>query len=235
MNSLDSIKIILVNPNSSGNIGAVCRAMKTMGIKKLAVTGSAQYDEKEIRYRSVHAFEIYENAERPSSLEEALAGTVYSAGTTRRKGAKRKYHSILPEDLAERISRYTEGISAVVFGNEEHGLTSQELALCSEAVNIPSSPEFPSLNLSHAVQVITYTLYRHTVPAGGYNPVTTDRISEVAGRAVECLNEIGYFGPSGQDDMEIFLRDLFVRAALDRKEADRIESLIFNIRGMVKR
>lgn len=232
---MNNIKIILVNPNSSGNIGSVCRAMKTMGIKKLAVTGNGEYDEEEIRYRSVHAFEIYKNAERPAGLEDALTGTVYSAGTTRRKGSRRKYHSILPEDLAERISRYKSGQSAVVFGNEEHGLTSRELSLCNEAVNIPSSPEFPSLNLSHAVQVITYTLYRKLVPAGGYNPVTADRISEVAAGAVGCLNEIGFFSPSGQEDMKVFLRDLFVRAALDRKEADRIESLFFNIRGIVNR
>jgi tRNA/rRNA methyltransferase len=232
--SLSRIKIVLVNPKSCGNIGSVCRAMKTMGIHNLSIISDKEYDEETIRSLSVHAYDIFESAERHSDLPDALKNTVYSAGVTRRKGSRRKYHSVLPEDLAARLSQYADGISAVVFGNEEHGLTKKELSFCNDAVLIPSSPEFPSLNLSHAVQVITYNLYRGIVPSGGYNPVDRERIEKMTESIVFLMDELGFFIPSGKEDMEIFVRDMLARSSPDRKEADRIESIYYKLQGIIR-
>ena len=111
-------KIVLVHPDDSGNIGAVCRSMKTMGIHQLIIADPQEYDEHTIEVRSVHAFDIYKNAQFFPTLKEALAGTALSVGTSRRAGKKRKYRTFLPEEMCDSICQMSDGEVAIVFGNE---------------------------------------------------------------------------------------------------------------------
>jgi TrmH family RNA methyltransferase len=159
MNFFNRIQVILAHPQSSGNIGAVCRAMKTMNIHTLSIIGKKNFDPVRIKHLAVHAYDIYKNASVFNNLEDALQDVSLIAGITRRRGKKRKYFAITPEELAEKIT-YNRGKTALVFGNEESGLSREELSYCHLAVKIPSSGVFPSLNLSHAVQIITYQVFR---------------------------------------------------------------------------
>jgi tRNA/rRNA methyltransferase len=229
---LDRTVIVLCRPEESGNVGAVCRAMKTMGIKQLRIVKGRELNDHIISYRSVHAFDVYENAAFYDTLPEALADIVLSAGTTRRRGKKRKTVSLLPEEFAERASATTAGRIGVIFGNERTGLTDAELAECAIAVHIPSSSEFASLNLSHAVQILSYEMYRAAVPAAGYTPVARERIESLTTSAIASLEEIGFFSTAGNSITTEFLRDVFSRAHLSKTEADRMEKMFRKIANL---
>ena len=113
---MDRIEIVLVEPKESGNIGSTCRAMKTMGLSRLTIVGDAVYDERIIRTFAVHSQEIWQRHRRVESLENALQDSVLAAGTSRRRGKKRKYFFVSPEQLASRVHSIGEGTVSVVFG-----------------------------------------------------------------------------------------------------------------------
>ena len=213
-------------------MGSVCRAMKTMGVNALRIVTERPLDPHTVSYMSVHAFDVFESATFYDSLPEALSDVVLSAGTTRRRGKKRKTVSLLPEEFAERAAATAGGKIAVVFGNERTGLTDAELAECAIAVHIPSSPEFPSLNLSHAVQIVTYSLYRTAKPTTRYTPVERERIEELTAASISSLEDIGFFTVAGNSIMTEFLRDLFSRAHLSKTEADRVEKMFRKIANL---
>jgi tRNA/rRNA methyltransferase len=129
--------------------------------------------------------------------------------------------------LAEVVQKTGDGLISIVFGRESDGLTDDEVAMCSQVVTIPTSDQFPSLNLSQAVQIITYCLYDtiKTYPEGA-NPVTQGRCEEAALKACDALDEIGYF-KLGQEKLWTFrfLRDVFVRSALTESEIQKMEKV----------
>jgi tRNA/rRNA methyltransferase/tRNA (cytidine32/uridine32-2'-O)-methyltransferase len=165
---LEEIVVILCRPGDPGNIGAVCRAMMNMGLSKLRITGLSGADlapfEGEIRSRAVHAAGIWEGAGYFETLEAAAADCGILAGTTRRRGRKRKDVTMDCRELARWLCGRP-GKAALAFGNERSGLDDEELALCNIASHIPVSGAFPSLNLSHAVQIYGYELFRALGPS----------------------------------------------------------------------
>lgn len=230
--NLDRIQIVLVEPQSSENIGSVCRAMKTMGISKLAIIGKKVYDTARVNNLSVHAFDIYEKSIRYENLKSALKTSVLTAGTTRRSGKKRKYISIYPEELASKIADISEGEISIVFGRESSGLTVEELAECNIAVNIPSSPDSPSLNLAQAVQVITYSIYRSNYSGKGYTPVNSERMEQVIETIASSLDKINFFKLKEREELEQFFSDLLMRAGTSQTESLRIEKTFRKIAGI---
>lgn len=230
--NLDRIQIVLVEPQSGENIGSVCRAMKTMGISKLAIIGKKVYDTARVNNLSVHAFDIYEKSIRYENLKSALKTSVLTAGATRRSGKKRKYISIYPEELASKIADISEGEVSIVFGRESSGLTVEELAECNIAVNIPSSPDSPSLNLAQAVQVITYSIYRSNYSGRGYTPVNSERVEQVIETIASSLEKINFFKQKERVELEQFFSDLLMRAGTSQTESLRIEKTFRKIAGI---
>ena len=230
--NLDRIQIVLVEPQSSENIGSVCRAMKTMGISKLTIVGKKIYDKARINNLSVHAFDIYEKSIRCDTLGSAVKNSVLTAGATRRSGKKRKYISIYPEELASKIADISEGEISIVFGRESSGLTVEELAECNIAVNIPSSPDSPSLNLAQAVQVITYSIYRSNYSGKGYIPVNSERMEQVIETIASSLDKINFFKLKEREELEQFFSDLLMRAGISQTESLRIEKTFRKIAGI---
>ncbi len=227
------IQIVLVETQDAANIGAVCRAMKTMGISKLAIVSEADYDINRIKTLSLHAYDLYENHRRFSNLPAALADSILTAGATRRRGKFRKFFSLLPEEFAEKVQgSEAEGLISIVFGREADGLTDMELACCDLAIHIPSSPAFPSLNLAQAVQVITYTLHRTLVPRTGYLPIMKDRLETVSHTIADSFEQIGFYKQDEQELVRLFFRDILGRAALSESEADRVEKMFRKMAGI---
>jgi tRNA/rRNA methyltransferase/tRNA (cytidine32/uridine32-2'-O)-methyltransferase len=141
--------------------------MKNMGLSRLRIAGAVPsanqgyFSDREaalIRARAVHAADIWEKAEFFDSLAPALADLSLAVGVTRRRGHRRKTVTMDSRSLALWL-REKPGSAALVFGNERTGLDDQELSLCNIASHIPASDEFPSLNLSHAVQIYAYELF----------------------------------------------------------------------------
>ena len=239
--NLSNVVIILSRPEESRNVGAVCRAMANNGLKTLRIVGKkSDFDEERVRILAIHASPIWERAEFFDTITDAAKDCVLCAGTTRRRGKKRG-KLLLPEEFSETASPITQnGKIAVVFGNERTGLEEEELDECTMGITIPSSAEFGSLNLSHAVQIISYHLYRNFLDEGkkisrGSVPVTLDRLGKTVTEIADSLQKIGFFKVTGRSDMEKFWTDVLSRAALSESEAAYIEKVFSKAAGLASK
>jgi len=236
---LESISIVLCGTQDSGNIGAVCRAMKNMGLSSLKLAAPKninEINEEVIRTRAVHAVDVWESVKVYNSLRDAISDASIVVGTTRRRGKNRKDLSLNPSECAAFLKNYQGGSAALVFGNERTGLETEELALCNISSHISANPEFPSLNLSHAVQIYCYELYnaiRGGAPQkGNLQPVDRDTIDALTHSVCDSLEGIGFYSHSrelGKKQHEQFFRDIFARAGLTKFESDYLKSVFKKI------
>ncbi|HVP19851.1 MAG TPA: TrmJ/YjtD family RNA methyltransferase [Spirochaetia bacterium] len=235
MNRQTDVRIVLVRPRDPRNVGSACRAMKCMGITTLGIVPDSLLDPTQARTLAHYAADVLEGAMLYPRLADAIKDAVLIAGTTRRRGRNRKYFSIFPEQLGQRIASIASGTVAVLFGNEETGLTDEELSLCHLAVNIPASQQFPSLNLSHAVQVVCYEIFRarsveHLTP---FAPVRASELDSLVSVITRSLARIGFFHIVGPDQMTVFFKDILGRAGLSMNEARRLGVVFRKIAGLI--
>ena len=236
--NLNKIIIVLDHPDESRNIGAACRAMANNDISELRIVGKKEdYDIEHIHTLAIHAAPIFDKANFYESIKEATADCAICAGTTRRAGKKRG-KLLLPEEFAEMTDTITSGGNvAIVFGNERTGLTDEQLDQCNVGVTIPSSDNFGSLNLSHAVQIICYHLFRESLRQNnkrlaGYTPLSMQRIDKSVQIITDNMQKVGFFKMPGREDMENFWRSLLSRASLSESEAQYLEKIFIKIAGL---
>ncbi len=239
---LSNIVIVLDHPDESRNIGAACRAMANNDISELRIVGNkAAYDTEHIHVLAIHAGPIFDKAKFFNSITEATADCSICAGTTRRRGKKRG-KLLLPEEFAQMADGITEpgGKVAVIFGNERTGLTDEQLDQCNLGVTIPSSDNFGSLNLSHAVQIMSYHLFRRALlqekgEYRGYTPLTLERVDRTVQTITDNMQKIGFFKMPGREDMENFWRSLLSRASLSEGEAQYLEKIFDKMSGLASK
>lgn len=233
---LNQIQIVLCRPEGGLNVGSVCRCMENMGLSRLALVGDISgLNREHLRDMAVHSRGIFDRARRSASLPEVLEDSVIAAGITRRRGSRRKNFSYLPEELAQRAAAYREGTISLVFGNERNGLNDEELAACTAACHIPADPANPSLNLSHAVQILSYVFYRQAEDrVGRYSPVPLETVETLSDTINGTLEEIGYFDKADRFDTRRYFRDILSRAGMSLKEARHMEKVFQKIRYLKK-
>ena len=159
MSSL-TFRIVLVEPLYSGNIGSTARVIKNFGFSELVLLNPCDID-KDARIMSVHAYDVIENATIATTIEEAVEGSNLIVGMTGLPGKTENKHKRMPALPPRKLREKLEGKSGIVsllFGREDDGLNNEELELCDMVVYIPTSPEYTSMNLSHAVSVVLYEL-----------------------------------------------------------------------------
>jgi tRNA/rRNA methyltransferase len=161
-----NLYVVLVEPKNPGNIGSAARAMKNMGIANLRLVKPADYrDVDEQRKMGYRSQEIIENSREFDSLPEALADISLIFLATSRKG-KWKRDFVTPTEAADIISqRLSKEKIALVFGREDFGVTIDESQLANYYISIPAAVQYPSLNLSQAVMVVAYEIFK-TVGSG---------------------------------------------------------------------
>lgn len=173
---LDNIYVVLVEPKNPGNIGAAVRAMKNMGISHLRLVKPIEYrdaiEQKKMGYRSQ---EITESSEEFETLDQALFDMSLIFVATSKKG-KWKKDVIYPEKAAEIIMEHNinEKI-AVVFGREDSGVTIDESQTANYCITVPTAVSYPSLNLSQAVLLVLYEIYRKLTVT---QPISTPKRAE---------------------------------------------------------
>ena len=144
--------VILVRPTEEGNVGAVARAMANTGLDRLVLVEPAVRIGATALARAVSGAPILEAAVRSGSLTAALASFRHVVGTTSQRERSFRSRTIAPRQLPERLASGNPHHTALIFGPERSGLTTEELALCGTVVRIPTASEKSTLNLAQAVR-----------------------------------------------------------------------------------
>jgi TrmH family RNA methyltransferase len=229
---LKNVSIVLVDTRTPANIGAVARSMMNMGLSRLVLVRPRDPGGDEARRLAAGASQILDSAEIHSSLQEAVAREGLVFGTSRHPGRKRK-NIRTPRDMAAQTLPFlSRNRAAVVFGNEVNGLEIEDLMLCHEIISIPSSEEFPSLNLAHAVMIVAYELFT----ASRVNGAAPD--SELAphrdlelfyGHLQETLQAIEFLGHDRPERIMFAIRQIFGRARLEARDLSILRGILTSI------
>jgi len=227
------ISVVLVGTQSPGNIGMVCRAMKNMGLADLRLVNPCRVDHPDAAMFAVSAKDLLQEAKIFTSLEDALADCEFSVATTRRHGKYRNEIST-PDQIVTRFAGCApQSRLALVFGREDSGLTTDEVARCRWQSTIETADEYGSLNLSQAVLIFCYEFLKGAAPAAVATPAR-----ELAGSASlepfydhmeKTFLRIGYLNPQNPDHMMRTMRRIFARAELDEREVSSLRGLLSQI------
>jgi tRNA/rRNA methyltransferase len=229
--SLNRFRVVLSHPSHPGNIGAVARALKTMGLSRLYLVSPRSFPDPEAETRASGATDVLANAVVCSSLTEALTGVTMAAAFT----ARRRELS-LPMQWARQAAgtlaeAAEQGDVALVFGNETYGLSNEELALCQLPVMIPANPEYSSLNLGAAVQLMCYELRIATqslgeAPASYGELATIDEVEQMIDHFQKAMTTSGFFNPENPKRLMPRLRRMFGRIRLERDEVNILRGML---------
>ena len=219
MSNLSNIRIVLVEPLYSGNVGSTCRAMANMGVQELFLVKPQIVDGwVDDERMACHATQQLQGRREVGSLEEAVADCVAVVGATARLGLYRQ-HVRSPREIAPDLVKLSgSGKVALVFGREDKGLFNEEIGLCTHLIRIPTADEYVSLNLSQAVMVCCYELF---TALGSYEPPREKSDLAPAGHRIQMMKmwrklllEIGFMKDDKADHMMQGVQRIFTRGAV---------------------
>ncbi len=246
----ERLLIVLVGTQHPGNIGSAARAMKTMGLSRLVLVAPLQFPHPDAYALAAGANDVLEAAIRVDTLAEAIADCRLVLGCTARS-RRIALEELHPRQAAARALAAVETGAevAIVFGRERTGLENDELQLCHAAVHIPANPEYSSLNLAAAVQILAYELRvawstdaaPPTALAAGVPrvdevrsepPATHAQIEGFFSQLAETLDAIDFHkGRTPATAMRKFRR-LFLRADLDARDVRLLRGLLADAKRM---
>ena len=227
--------IVLVEPQHPGNVGAVARVMANFGCDELLLVGGCEIDDDAMA-RAKAGQPLLESARRIASLKEALVETPVSVATSGivPKGDSRWQRAPHPvQELADLLKGRE---PALVFGRENHGLDRGELALCDLTIQVPTSPEHPVLNLSHAVGIVLYELFRNDAFQRPYRPDVVERqeIDLLVERIMEAVR-MSRFAKRRLPRAETTLRRILVRSEIDEWDYETLMGMFKELRPLRRR
>lgn len=216
---LDRVRIVLVNTSHPGNIGSATRAMKTMGLQKLYLVAPQQFPHAKAKEMASGSSDMLDQAIVVETLLEAINDCTLIIGTSARMRTI-PWPLLSPREMAMKVKQEPPHSQiAILFGREQSGLTNEELQHCHLHIHIPTNPDYSSLNIAQAVQIIAYELRLASLEE---TPVTTTQDYRLA----------------NADEMERFflhLRDTlvaidFLKMNAPRKLMTRLRRLFFRVR-----
>ncbi len=243
-NPLDNIRIVLVNTTHPGNIGAAARAMKNMGLRHLYLVAPLRYPADDATWRAASAVDVLDAAIVVDSFDAAIAGCSLVIGTSARE---RTIPWPLLDPRRACAQAYREAAQqpiALVFGREDRGLTNEELQKCQLHIHIPSNPEYSSLNIAMAVQVVAYELRMLQVAdelptdamdGWDFDYANNDDIERFFTHLDMALTEMGYLKPEAPKQTSTRLRRLFQRTRLDAMEINMLRGILSSAQYWVRR
>ena len=236
---LDSVKVVLVNTSHPGNMGSAARAMKTMGLSELVLVDPVSPPDGKSSAMAAGAGDVLANARVCDSLEAAIADCSLVIGTSARSRTL-SWPMLDPRSCGEKIVAESHRCrSALVFGRENSGLTNDELQLCHYHVNIDANPEYSSLNLAAAVQLLSYEvrmawLQADSAPvqASDY-PLSTD-LERFYQHLEAALKRTGFIVPQHPGNVMSKLRRLFNRARPESQELKILRGILSSVDRVAK-
>jgi tRNA/rRNA methyltransferase len=237
---LARVRIVLVETSHPGNIGAAARAMKTMGLEALALVRPRHFPHSEAEAMASRATDILAAARVCSTLDEALAGSVFAVACTAR--SRDLSHPVLtPREAAARmIEEARRGPVALVMGPEKYGLKGEDVNRCSVIANIPANPEYSSLNLAAAVQLFAYEVRLaaeqiETLPQQTYPPAPHEDVEQFIAHLEQTMIDIGFLDPASPKRLMQRMRRLFARARLEREEVNILRGILAAAQAAARR
>ncbi|WP_407315221.1 tRNA (cytosine(32)/uridine(32)-2'-O)-methyltransferase TrmJ [Pseudomonas sp. nanlin1] len=239
---LQNIRVVLVNTSHPGNIGGAARAMKNMGLSRLVLVDPQGFPSHEADARASGASDVLESAQVVATLEDALVGCNLVLGTSARD-RRIPWPLLDPRECGQKsVEEAGQGIEvALVFGREYAGLTNEELQRCHYHVHIPSDPQFSSLNLAAAVQVLAYEVRMAWLAAQGQAQralkpevnslrsvelATSDEMERFYAHLENTLVQIGFLDPAQPKHLMARLRRLYGRSSVNRSEMSILRGIL---------
>ncbi|MBI3903015.1 MAG: RNA methyltransferase [Nitrosomonadales bacterium] len=227
---LNNIRVVLSHTTHPGNIGAAARAMKTMGLRHLYLINPRHFPDAQAEAMAAGADDVLRDAVECSSLDEALQGVVFTVAMTARLRdisiEVKTPRAAMPE-LLQQAARHP---VALLFGTEMSGLTNEEMGKAQVLANIPSDPEFSSLNLAAAVQIVAYELniaaQAHIPVAPEIQPAPYEQMEGMYTHMEQTLAEIGFFNSQNPGRLMQRLRRLYARARLEQEEVNILRGIL---------
>lgn len=235
---MDNISIILVEPQSAGNIGSVARAMENTGFSNLVLINPVDYKNNEAYSMACNACGTLLKAEVFGNIRDAIKDSGLVVGTTRRKGRERYPVLTLQEAIPNILIAAKRNKVSILFGREDKGLKNDEIKLCDMLVEIPTHKKYPSLNLSHAVFLTCYELFKAEMPSGP--SIKLAPWEEMEGMYIhleKTLRKLDYGKKGGAHLLRAIMRSfkrLFGRTGLMQKEVNMVRGICTQIEERIK-
>lgn len=228
----NNIRIVLCQTSHPGNIGSAARAMKTMGVKQLYLVQPDSFPDAHATALSTGAADLLESAIVTQTLAEALTGCAFAIGLSARK--RNISHEIVNvrQAASEALSIAANQPIAFVFGTEMSGLSNAELDCCQMLAMIPASPEYSSLNLAAAVQIVCYELRMAALgnveiqPNQANELATNDAVEGFYAHLEETLLHIGYLNPVAPKKLMERMRRIYARIRLEKEEVNLLRGIL---------
>lgn len=235
------IRIILSHPSHPGNIGSTARAMKTMGLYNLVLINPKEFPSNIATAMAAGALDVLEQAKVVDSLEMSLIGCHFIVALSARERSL-AWPLVSPRIGVKKIESIldrTTGDVAILFGTESTGLTNQELNVANLHIHIPSNPEYSSLNLSQAVQVLSYEIRLMILNKQGHIDSKQDkREAPLASREKllgfyqhleKFLQDIQFLNPNQPRRLMARLKRLYARAEPDEQDINILRGMLTTI------
>lgn len=232
---LDNINFVLLNTSHPGNIGAVARAIKVMGFKRLSLVNPQSYPSPEATARASGADDVLSKALCFHSVVDSISKSHLVFGSSARNrgfdipviNVREAASLIASESIEHRVS--------VLFGTERFGMTNQELEQCHYLVKIPTSHEYSSLNLSAAVQIIAYEVRmaiadvskEHQESVTEY--ATVEKMESFYQHLFSVLQSTQYLTSDRAASLQCKLRIIFNRLRAEKHELDMLRGILSSI------
>ena len=234
---LQNIRIVLVETSHTGNMGSVARAMKTMGLTNLWLVNPLVKPDSQAIALAAGASDVIGNAQIVDTLDEALAGCSLVVGTSARSRTL-PWPMLDPRECGlKSIAEGQHAPVALVYGRERVGLTNDELQKCHYHVAIAANPEYSSLNLAMAVQVIAYevrmawlaTQEQQVEPKEETAYPLVDDLERFYGHLEQTLLSTGFIREGHPGQVMNKLRRLFTRARPESQELNILRGILASI------
>ena len=231
------IVVVLHEPQQLANIAHVVRAMKNFGFADLRLVAPAEYDAYRVEGIAHRSADLLERVRLFDTLPEALADCVHVVAFSAR-GRTAKHTVQRPrEAAAEILATAAEGPVALLFGREDTGLDNAALDLAHRTVTIPSNPEYPSLNLGHAVALMLYELALARgaeaqplkPPRRQAPPASVELLEQLFADAERALDAIGFFKTRERELVMRTVREIVHRTPLDLREAKLLRAMTIEV------
>jgi len=232
LRNLANIRVVLCQTSHPGNIGAAARAMKTMGLQHLVLVRPKKFPHPDADAMASGATDVLEQARVCDTLEQALAGCTLVVGLSARK-RELTHELVTAREAATQMAQVSASQqAALVFGTEMSGLSNAELIQCQQLAMIPANPEYSSLNLAAAVQVLGYELrvaaMNEETPTieNSFPTASHDEIEGFYLHLEQTLIRIGFLNPAMPKRLMPRLRRLFARARLEKEEVNILRGIL---------